>query len=362
METSRWRLRDDLRIEAVGDETIVFDSSSGASLHRLTGDAVDALRLISHGGDGAVVPDRYRSALEELVVAGIVEDASQVTRRRALVTGGKGLAIGGATWATATVTTFALADPAAATTPCTSPGPTDPNATGVKNETPGTYTYITRPGQTTLLVRCLGGGGGGGGSNGGYTSGTGGGGGGYARGIITVTPCTTYSYVVGAGGAAGNKGDGGAGGDSYFISTSVMNGGGGGKGIGVSGSTGGAGGSGTATGTSTTTQSGGSGGGRASGTGCCNTNRGNGGGGGGGAGDSSGGTGGDTGDHGGGLPTGIASGGTGPPIGGTGGRGGGWAGTYSGTPGAAGGGGGGGASSGNNTGSAGGKGLVWLGI
>ncbi len=57
-------------------------------------------------------------------------------------------------------------------------------------------TFIVPPGVTSITVELIGAGGNGGGNGGG-----GGGGGGYARGVFTVTPGTSYSMVVGAGGS-----------------------------------------------------------------------------------------------------------------------------------------------------------------
>lgn len=92
---------------------IVFDFDTGASIHHVTGDGVEALRLISGGLDDGDLPEHLRSSVDELIDAGVVEASSSVSRRKALSLGAKGLVAGGAVWGAATVTTFALADPAA---------------------------------------------------------------------------------------------------------------------------------------------------------------------------------------------------------------------------------------------------------
>ena len=105
-------LRKGLRIDDLGDEALVLDQSGG-QVHRVDGDAVAVLRLLAGSGprDGVEVPDALRAAVDELVDAGLVTTPTEFTRRKAIATGG-------AVWAAATVTTFALADPAAASTSC----------------------------------------------------------------------------------------------------------------------------------------------------------------------------------------------------------------------------------------------------
>ena len=97
--------------------------------------------------------------------------------------------------------------------------------------TPGTYSWTCPQGVTSINAICVGGGGAG---NAGAGSGGGGGGLGY-KNNITVIPGTTYTIVVGAGGAENTTGSVNPGGDSYFISTSTVKGGGGGGGISAAG-------------------------------------------------------------------------------------------------------------------------------
>ena len=124
--------------------------------------------------------------------------------------------------------------------------------------TPGSSTFIIPAGVTSIRVRVLGGGGGGAHSYSGdattwtdyfaYTGNFptnawqgmsgGGGGGGYAHGVFTVTPGTSYTITVGAGGQAGNP-SGSAGGTSSFGALLSATGGGG------AGPSAGAGGTGT---------------------------------------------------------------------------------------------------------------------
>jgi len=96
----------------------------------------------------------------------------------------------------------------------------------------GTYTWTAPTGVTTVSVLCIGAGG-----TGGTSYGGGGGGGALAYGNnITVVPGTNYTVVVGAG-------QSGAGGASYFSSTTVLRALGGSAGnSGVSNSSGGGGG------------------------------------------------------------------------------------------------------------------------
>jgi len=95
--------------------------------------------------------------------------------------------------------------------------------------TPGTYSWVCPTNVTNVSIVCIGGGGGGGGygapdanNNGGGGQGGAGGGLGYKNGY-PVTPGTSYTVVVGSGGTAGSPySQGNNGGDSYFVSTSVV--------------------------------------------------------------------------------------------------------------------------------------------
>jgi len=95
--------------------------------------------------------------------------------------------------------------------------------------TPGTYSWTAPTGVTSVCVVCVGGGGGG--CCGSYGNGGGGAGGGGLgwKNNIAVTPGSSYTVVVGAGGAkyivANTAGR--AGGDSYFISLATVAGKGG---------------------------------------------------------------------------------------------------------------------------------------
>ena len=82
--------------------------------------------------------------------------------------------------------------------------------------TPGTYNWGVPAGVTSVCVVCVGGGGGGG------VNRSGGGGGLGWKNNIAVTPGSTISIVVGAGGVSGGNG-----GQSYFGSASEVMGGGG---------------------------------------------------------------------------------------------------------------------------------------
>ncbi len=138
-------------------------------------------------------------------------------------------AAGAVAW-TAPVIIDSLSSPAAASSTC--PAGVTPS-TPTKFTTVGTFTYTTGPNQTTLLVRAWGGGGRGGPVNGGG----GGGGGEYVRTTaLTVTECTAYTVVVGAGGSGATAN----GGQSSFGGTLVVANGG----IGATGTAWAAGGSG----------------------------------------------------------------------------------------------------------------------
>jgi hypothetical protein len=75
----------------------------------------------------------------------------------------------------------------------------------------------------TASIECWGGGGGGGGQNLSSDGGGGGGGGAYAiKNEYAITSGNSYTVSVGAGGSGGTGGSGTAGGDSYFVSTSIV--------------------------------------------------------------------------------------------------------------------------------------------
>lgn len=97
--------------------------------------------------------------------------------------------------------------------------------------TSGSYSWTAPTNVYAVSVVCVGAGGGGGATGGSGGGGGGGGGLGYKNNIL-VTPGTSYTVVVGAGGS-------GDGGDSYFISTSDVCGFGGSGGSGATGGTGG---------------------------------------------------------------------------------------------------------------------------
>lgn len=88
--------------------------------------------------------------------------------------------------------------------------------------TAGTYSWTCPAGVTSVSVVCVGGGGG----NAGGGASAGGGGLGY-KNNISVTPGSSYTVVVGAGGNTQYDSPLNNGGDSYFISTSIVRGGGG---------------------------------------------------------------------------------------------------------------------------------------
>jgi len=76
--------------------------------------------------------------------------------------------------------------------------------------------WTAPPGVTRVLIEAWGAGGGGGGGSQSGTGGGGGGGGAYQRGIVVVTPGTTYDVVLGVGGSSGIGGPGGDGSVSQF--------------------------------------------------------------------------------------------------------------------------------------------------
>lgn len=352
-DRSSLRLGDGLRVEEAGEDLLVLDPT-GEVAHRVTGAGVEAVRRLADGDlDGPLSPEAA-AALDELVDAGIATDGRHLSRRKVMVAGG-------VAWTAATVTTFALANPAAASTGC-------PNGFVASEPqaftTAGGYMFKTGPsggsGNTySLTVRAWGGGGGGGGSDstgGAVTGGGGGGGGAYASASVSVTECTSYKVVVGSGGSGGSGGDnadyGGDGLDSVFGAGLVRAAGGAGGGYGYDGP--GSGGSGGLDTSSVGVVvyyggSGGNGGGSGEPLG--------GGSGGGSAGD------GGTGSFGNeGTDTDVAggAGGVGVPGGAAGGTG-----AYNGTGGGGfgpGGGGGGGSGNGNTAGGAGADGAVWVGL
>ena len=114
--------------------------------------------------------------------------------------------------------------------------PTTVTGTGMVATSTGTFQWTAPDGVTSVCAVCVGGGGGGG-STGDGTGGGGGGGLGW-KNNIAVTPGTTYTVIVGAGGAAGS----GNGGQSYFIASTLVAGNGGLGGSSGSSGVGGAGG------------------------------------------------------------------------------------------------------------------------
>lgn len=155
---------------------------------------------------------------------------------------------------------------------------------------PGTSSWTAPANVTSVSVVAIGGGG----AQSGNTPNGGSGGGGLGwKNNIAVTPGNSYTVVVGAGSTA--FGNGGSGGDSYFISTGTVRGGGGGGSVTggtYTGDGGGNGGSGAAVGANYYGGNGGAGGyagtGGSGGTGSSAGSAGSGGGGGGGAGNGNG--------------------------------------------------------------------------
>lgn len=242
---SRLRLRADLRVEELDGELVVLDPS-GEAVHHVTGDGVAAVRLLERGVSERDVPPELSDAVASLVDLGLVAGHRGPSRRAFMA------ASGAAVFAAATVTTFALADPAAAWSTCRNgktPTPNDSGSSGKKYTTAGTHTWTSGPSgfhnpntqqSYNVLVRAWGGGGSGG-HDGGTYGGGGGGGGAYAHKTISVLECTDYTVVVGAGGAS----DGASGGASTFKDAATLKaagGGGGGNGAYLDGGDGGAGG------------------------------------------------------------------------------------------------------------------------
>ena len=199
-----------LRVEELRGEAVVVDKAGG-EVHRVIGDGVRALLLLRDGVEIGDVPEELHAAMDELVGAGFVADGRRWTRRKFILAGG-------AAWAAATVTTFALAEPAAAASVCMGTPPTSP-----QNITYDSGAGLYTTGNTTTMLRIWvwgAGGGGGGNERMDGSSGAGGGGGGFAQSDITVTPCTNYGYQVGGGGigaATAPTGVGGNGGASRFV-------------------------------------------------------------------------------------------------------------------------------------------------
>jgi len=111
---------------------------------------------------------------------------------------------------------------------------------------PGTYSWVAPTGVYYVNAVCVGGGGGGRAYQGGSVAfgSTGGAGGGLGwKNLIPVVPGTSYTVVVGAGGATvtavGTSGSTNPGGNSYFINTSTVAGFGGGAGTNTTQGTGG---------------------------------------------------------------------------------------------------------------------------
>lgn len=119
----------------------------------------------------------------------------------------RGAVVGGTlVWAAPAAVRFAP-NALAAYAACTDPAPTGQSETSPMVFTsPGAYSFQVPAGVTSITVEVWGGGGGGASSGSMNNGGAGGGGGGYARRTYTgLTPCTTYSGTVGAGGSAGKS-------------------------------------------------------------------------------------------------------------------------------------------------------------
>lgn len=198
----RLNLRRDVRVEDLGNEAVVLDAA-GDALHRVDGSALAALRLLQQGVDRRDIPAELTDAVSALADAGLVDGSPRISRRAALTAGG-GIAV-----TAATVSTFALADPAAATTKCANGFVTD--SLQVFTATDSAAMFRTGPGGTgstvSVIFRAWGGGGGGGK---GWpeldTSGGGGGAGAYAFATVDLAECSdhTLNVTVGAGGIGGS--------------------------------------------------------------------------------------------------------------------------------------------------------------
>lgn len=202
------KLRSDLRVEELDGELVVLDPS-GETVHRVAGDGVAALRILERGVIEREVPLELSAAVDQLIDAGLVA-GRRTPSRRAVIAGGA------AAWAAATVTTFALADPAAAWSRCKNgkvPTAPDTGSTGKKYTVAGTYTWVSGPSgwhspntqqSYNVLVRAWGGGGSGG-HDAATLGGGGGGGGAYVHAYISVLECTEYTVTVGAGGTGNSQ-------------------------------------------------------------------------------------------------------------------------------------------------------------
>lgn len=338
LEIDSMQLSEGLRVEELDGELVLLDVASNA-VHRVTGDGVAAVRLLQGGVPTSEVPEHLLESVQALADAGLVSGNRRVSRRKAI-------GVGGAAWAAATVTTFVLADPAAAWSVCRNgktPTAPDSGSTGKKYTTAGTYTWVSGPSgfhtpntqqSYNIIVRAWGGGGSGG--HDALTLGGGGGGGGaYVDATISVVECTDYTVVVGSGGT-GNSVNGA---DSYFKDTATLKAAGGARGINAALLDSGDGGAGGSIANSAPAggnrRAGGNGGtgGTFSDTAC------------------GGGSGGSTGNGGNGSSSSAGAGGSGTPGGAAGG-------TENNAGSAPGGGGGGG----NSTGGNGGHGAVWVGV
>ena len=149
------RLREGLRIEEIDGDAVVLDRN-GSTVHRFTGSAVEALRLLADGVEQADVPEHLVSSIDELAASGVVADPAHWSRRKILIAGG-------AAWGAATIATVGLSLPAAAQALSMCPG--GQVSTGqTKYTSVGTNIYNTGPAELSALVRAWGGGGGGGGA------------------------------------------------------------------------------------------------------------------------------------------------------------------------------------------------------
>lgn len=152
----------------------------------------------------------YRAA------ANIIGFATNGTERFRVGDSGQ-LGIGGATYGTSgqvLTSGGASAAPSWAT-------PATPSTAGQLLRAPQVLTsgtsYTTPAGCTAILVEALGGGGGGARVTTGTDALSGGGGGGYARKYFVVSPSTSYTYAIGAGGAGRTtNGAGNSGGNTTF--------------------------------------------------------------------------------------------------------------------------------------------------
>lgn len=206
------RLRCGLRVEEFDGEVVVLDPD-GNAVHRVEGDGVAAVRLLQSGVARSDVPQELVDAVAARVEAGLVDDGRRVSRRAALATGG------GVALTAATVTTFALADPAAALSMCANGYVTDVGM--AYGPGPDIVWFTTGPGGSMstvdVIFRAWGGGGGGGQSDAGSSlGGGGGGGGGYAYTVEALPECSRTRFIVhvGSGGMGGNGGSATAGGGS----------------------------------------------------------------------------------------------------------------------------------------------------